>query len=75
MSKLPLLNAREFTKILARLGFVLERQKGSHMFFRHPDGRTTTVPNHVGEEIDRGLLQKIIANDLKMTREDFLKVV
>jgi predicted RNA binding protein YcfA (HicA-like mRNA interferase family) len=22
------------------------RQKASHVFYRHPDGRTTTVPRH-----------------------------
>jgi len=44
------------------------------MFFEHPDGRTTVVPNHGGEEIDRGLLNKIVKHDLKMEREAFLKI-
>ena len=73
MSKLPLLKPRELIKVLEKLGFQLLRQKGSHMFFQHPDGRTTTVPNHPGEEIDRGLLNKIIRKDLNMEREEFLK--
>lgn len=59
MTKLPLLNAKEVAKILQKLGFELKRQEGSHMFFEHPDGRTTVIPNHGGEEIDRGLLNKI----------------
>ena len=42
------------------------------MFFEHPDGRTTVIPNHDGEEIDRGLLNKIVKHDLKMEREEFL---
>lgn len=75
MSKLPLLKAREFTKILEKLGFQLLRQRGSHMFFRHQDGRTTIVPNHPNEDIDRGLLNKIIKKDLNMTREEFMKYV
>lgn len=75
MSKLPLLTANEFAKILKKIGFELKRQEGSHMFFKHPDGRTTTVPNHSGEEIDRGLLNKIVKHDLQMTREQFLKYV
>jgi len=45
------------------------------MFFRHPDGRTTVVPNHPGEEIDRGLLNKIIRKDLQIEREAFLKTI
>lgn len=52
MSKLPLLTARELIKILLNKGFILKRQKGSHMFFEHSDGRTTVIPNHPGEQID-----------------------
>ena len=73
MSKVPLLNAREVAKILEKLGFVFKRQKGSHMFFEHPDGRTTVIPNHPSEKIDRGLLNKIIKHDLQISREEFLK--
>ena len=62
------------TRILKKLGFELIRQEGSHMFFAHPDGRTTVIPNHGGEEIDRGLLNKIVKKDLQMEREEFLKV-
>ncbi len=72
MNKVPLLNAREVTKILKKIGFELKRQEGSHMFFEHPDGRTTVIPNHGGEEIDRGLLNKIIKHDLQMSREEFM---
>ena len=75
MAKMPLLNAKEISKILEKLGFKFKRQEGSHMFFEHPDGRTTIIPNHGGEEIDRGLLNKIVKHDLKISREDFLKYV
>ena len=67
------MTAREVAKILEKIGFKFIRQKGSHMFFDHPDGRTTVIPNHPGEKIDRGLLNKIIKHDLQMTREEFLK--
>jgi len=43
------------------------------MFFEHSDGRTTVIPNHGAEEIDRGLLNKIIKHDLQISREEFLK--
>ena len=73
MAKMPLLNAQEMAKILKKLGFELKRQEGSHMFFEHEDGRTTVIPNHGWEEIDRGLLNKIVKHDLQMSREEFLK--
>jgi len=41
---------------------------------KHSDGRTTVVPVHKGEEIGRGLLKKII-KDVKLTREEFLKLL
>jgi predicted RNA binding protein YcfA (HicA-like mRNA interferase family) len=73
--KVPLLSAKEIAKILGKLGFVFKRQKGSHMFFEHPDGKTTVVPNHPGEKVDRGLLNKIIKHDLKTERGEFVKYV
>lgn len=73
MSKLPLLPTRKIFKVINKLGFEKIRQEGSHVFFRHPDGRTTVIPNHPGEKIDRGLLNKIIKKDLQITRGEFLK--
>ena len=73
--KLPQLTARELSKIVERMGFAFLRQSGSHMFYRHPDGRTTTIPNHPGEKLDRGLLNKIIKKDLQLTREEFLEFI
>ncbi len=74
MSKLPILSANELIKILFKLGFELKRQKGSHKFFQHPDGRTTVVPDHGNETIDRGLLNKIIKQDLLMSIEEYLEI-
>jgi len=45
------------------------------MFFEHKDGRTTVIPNHPGEKIDRGLLNKIVKQDLNMDRDKFLKII
>jgi predicted RNA binding protein YcfA (HicA-like mRNA interferase family) len=52
-------------------GFEQVRQKGSHKFFRHPDGRTATVPDHSGEDLGRGLTNKIF-HDVELSKEDFL---
>ncbi|MFH1377017.1 MAG: type II toxin-antitoxin system HicA family toxin [Candidatus Woesearchaeota archaeon] len=75
MAKLPLVSARQLEKVLLKLDFKLIRQEGSHMFFRHFDGRTTIVPNHPGEKIGRGLLLKIIKKDLHISREEFEKLL
>jgi len=48
MGALPLLKPAEVCRLLERLGFVPVRQRGSHVQYRHPDGRGTTVPLHKG---------------------------
>lgn len=73
MSKLPLLIGGELIKILQKFGFIKICPEGSNIFLRHSDGRTTVVPNHPGEEIDRGLLNKIIKKDLGLSRDEFMK--
>jgi len=72
MAKLPQINAIKLIKILGKIGFEVIRQEGSHVFLRHKDGRTTVIPNHPTEEIDRGLLNKIIKHDLQTSREEFI---
>lgn len=73
MPKLPLLNAQEMGRILVRLGFELKRQQGSHRIYEHPDGRTTVIPSHAGEDLKKGLLNKIIKRDLQMSKEEFIR--
>jgi predicted RNA binding protein YcfA (HicA-like mRNA interferase family) len=72
MGKLPVLRAREVCSILEGLGFVFVRQRGSHMQYRHPDGRGTTVPNHPGRDISPILLRQI-ARDIGMTAEQLIE--
>lgn len=75
MAKLPLINAIQLSKILKELGFKFIRQKGSHMFFKHPDGRTTVIPLHSGDKIGPGLLGKILKHDIQISREEFEKLI
>lgn len=75
MAKLPKLNAIQLSRILKKLGFKFIRQKGSHMFFKHIDGRTTVVPSHSGDKIGPGLLGKIIKYDVQISREEFEKLI
>ena len=74
MSKLPLLKAREVIKILRKLGFTQIRQRGSHAFFSHPDGRTTVVPIHQGKQIGKGLISSIL-HDITISPEEFKKLI
>lgn len=70
MSRLIPVNSTKLIRILSKCGFYLIRQKGSHAFFEHQDGRTTVIPIHKGEDIGKGLLKDIL-NDIKMSNGEF----
>jgi predicted RNA binding protein YcfA (HicA-like mRNA interferase family) len=73
MPKLPIINGPELVKILDKAGFVVVRQKGSHLRMRRErDGKVVTVPMHPSQDIDRSLLHKIITVDIGWTREYFM---
>ncbi len=42
---------------------------------RHPDGRVTTVPVHGTKDIPKGLLRKIIREDLKLGMDEFDELI
>jgi predicted RNA binding protein YcfA (HicA-like mRNA interferase family) len=72
MTRLPIVDFPAMEKVLLSLGFKAVRQKGSHVFYRHPDGRTTTVPDHPGRDLARPLIREIL-REIKLTSEQFRK--
>jgi predicted RNA binding protein YcfA (HicA-like mRNA interferase family) len=67
MGNMPAITAKVMIEFLKSLGFKQVRQKGSHKFLRHSDGRTATVPDHKGEDLGRKILK-----DIECTRAEFL---
>lgn len=53
MKEIKTLPAKKVIKALEMLGFKKIRQKGSHIFLKHPDGMTTIVPMHAHEDIGK----------------------
>ena len=74
MDKINPLPAKKVIKALEKIGFAHIRQKGSHLFMRHSDGRTTLITVHPGEDIGKGMIRKII-NDARITREEWLELI
>jgi predicted RNA binding protein YcfA (HicA-like mRNA interferase family) len=56
-------------RVLRRLGFISVRQKGSHVFYGHPDGRTT-LPSHPGRDLARPLIREIL-REIELAPEQF----
>jgi predicted RNA binding protein YcfA (HicA-like mRNA interferase family) len=73
MPQLPVISGKEFIKFLLSIGFILVRVNGSYHRLKHPDGRVTTVPKHKNEDLPKGLLRKIIREDLDLDLDEFLK--
>lgn len=74
MSKLKIVNASRLEKLIFKIGFTKTRHKGSHAFYRHPDGRTTTIPHHPGCDISRPLLREIL-REIKVSPEEYQRLV
>ncbi len=70
MSELPLLSGKDVSKALSRIGFHPIRQRGSHLYMQHSDGRSTVVPMY--REIDRNLLKRIL-NEAEVSKDEFMK--
>jgi predicted RNA binding protein YcfA (HicA-like mRNA interferase family) len=74
MTSMPSLTGKETLSALKKAGFEILRIKGSHHFVHHPDGRSTVVSVHAGENIGPGLFSKIL-RDCELSREQFQKLL
>ncbi len=74
-SKLRGLTARKIISALARDGFFLRSQSGSHQRYYHPDGRKVTLAVHSQDNtFPPKTLKKILENQAKWTEEDLKRV-
>lgn len=73
--KLPVVKARDVVRVAERLGFVLDRQKGSHaIYYRAHDKARIVIPMHSGKDIKTKTLSGIM-QDLGISAEEFLKLL
>lgn len=72
MPQLPVISGKDLIRLLQSIGFIVVRINGSHHRLKHPDGRVTTIPVHKNEDIPKGLLRKIIRDDIGIELNEFL---
>jgi len=65
---------RKVRRALVRLGFRELRQRGSHVWFVHPDGRGTSLPHHADEPVGPGLLRQVL-HDIHVEPDEFLDLL
>ncbi len=74
MTKLPRgISGRQCVQALQRIGFIIDRQRGSHIVLYRSDPRArVVVPNH--KELKPGMLHQIIT-DAGLTVDEFLALL
>ena len=73
MAKLPRkLSGKQLLRVFRKLGFEVVRQRSSHVFLEHTDGRRLTIP--IYDVVPINLLNWILA-EAKVTREEFFRLL
>jgi len=70
MTPLTIISAKKMAAILNHLGFECIRQRGSHAYYKHPDGRSVALPMHSNEDLGRGLIRHIL-RDIELSVEEY----
>ena len=66
-------SGKDISKVLKKLGYEMDRQKGSHMFmYNSIINRSVVVPNH--KELKKGTLNNILKK-VNITIEDLKKLI
>jgi predicted RNA binding protein YcfA (HicA-like mRNA interferase family) len=60
VSKLPIISGKIVVRAFIKIGYKIERQRGSHIRLSHLQKKSLTVPNH--KVIGKGLLRKLLRN-------------
>ena len=75
MNSLPVISGRQAIAALRRIGYVVVRQKGSHVRLRNPTDPSrapVTIPDH--KELKSGTLRAII-RDAGLNAEQFAELL
>ena len=70
MTKLVPISGKKICKLVEKLGFGKIHQKGSHIRYKHADGRITVIPVHGNELLGKGLLLEIL-HQTKISRDKY----
>jgi len=73
MTKLPQIKPRDIEKALIKSDFIPRSGKGSHLVFKHSDGRRTVVPRH-NRPVRIGTLRAIL-RQADIANEEFLELL
>jgi predicted RNA binding protein YcfA (HicA-like mRNA interferase family) len=74
MSKLPAVRPSDLARIAQRIGFVFDRQRGSHaIFLRAADRSRVVIPMH-NRDLKPGTLHGLL-EDMGLTRDQLIELL
>lgn len=74
MSIFPSGKEKEFIKVVQKLGFYFDHQKGSHSIYKHNDECRVFILIHSGKDLKQGTLMGMI-QDTGIDKEAFFKLL
>lgn len=72
--RLPSVSPRRVVRALERCGWRLDRTKGSHQVFRHPDHNQRVVVPMDSQDLARGTLAQIVEAS-GVSRDEFIDLL
>ena len=74
MSNFPAVKAKDFIRVISKLGYKLHRQKGSHAIYKNLSGQRVVVPIHPGQYLKPGTLLGMI-KDIGLEKTEFFNLL
>jgi predicted RNA binding protein YcfA (HicA-like mRNA interferase family) len=75
MCELPSIGASAFIRVIEKLGFPLDRQRGSHAIYKHPETmKRVVVAVHSGKDLKKKTLVGML-KDIGLEREEFVRLL
>ena len=74
MSEFPTVKAKDFIQVIKKLGYELDRQKGSHAIYKNSLGQRVVVAIHLGRDLKPGTLAGMI-KDIDLEKEEFFRLL
>ncbi|MCL4289134.1 MAG: type II toxin-antitoxin system HicA family toxin [Thermoleophilia bacterium] len=74
MTRLRLAAFDQLVTIAEKAGFAPVRRRGSHVVFRHAEGRIVVIPDHGATVLVRPLLRKIL-RDLGLSPDEYHRLL
>ena len=72
--KLPRITSAEAIRAVAKAGFTLSRQSGSHKIYKNREGKRVTIPHHPRKILHPKVLKSIL-KDADLTEEEFRELM